>query len=98
MIILVQVNDEVLRELPAEDKETIKKALKSLTIEEGIKESEVKIVPVSLIPIRLQHIFRELGKEGYIVKESIVLNGKLFLLAIKKGRKLDIAPDFEARF
>ncbi len=98
MVILVRVNDEVLRDLPAEDEETIKKALKSLAIEEGVNESDIKIVPVSLIPIRLQHIFRELGKEGYIVKESVVLNGKLFLLAIKKGRKLDIAPDFEARF
>jgi len=98
MLVQVNVNDEVLRDLPAEDKETIKKALKSLTKEEGVKESDIKIVPVSLIPIRLQHIFRELGKEGYVVKESIVLNGKLFLLAIKKGKKLDVAPDFEARF
>ena len=98
MIVMVEINDEVLKDLSAEDKRVISEALESLTIEEGIKESDIKIVPVSLIPIRLQHIFRELGKDGYIVKESLVLNGKLFLLAVKKGKKLDIAPDFETRF
>ena len=98
MIILVQVSDEVLKNLSAEDKKAVEKALKSLILEEGLEEPNIKILPVSLVPIRLQHIFRELGKEGYIVKGSIVLNGKLFLFAVKKGEKLDIAPDFEARF
>jgi hypothetical protein len=83
--------------LTDEEKHLLDEAVKNAAKEERVSSDDVRIVTTDLIPIRLQHIFRDLGKKGYIVKETLVLNGKLFLIAVKKGGRLDIAPDFEHR-
>jgi len=79
------------------NKPELKEAVERLMSEENVALEDVKIVSTSIVPMRLQHIFRNLGKEGYVVKESIVIDGDLYLIAIKKGKKFDIAPDFEAK-
>ncbi len=83
--------------LTDEERRLLHEAIENAAKEERVSEDDVRVITTDLIPIRLQHIFRNLGKEGYIVKETLVLNGKLFLIAVKKGEKLDIAPDFEHR-
>ncbi len=75
----------------------IEEAIDKIVKEEGIEREDVKVVSSSVVPMRLQHIFRDLGKEGYVVKESLVVNGELYLIAVRKGERLDIAPDFEKR-
>ena len=75
----------------------LEEAINKIIKEEGIHREDVKVVSSSVVPMRLQHIFRDLGKEGYVVKESLVINGQLYLIAIKKGEKMDLAPDFEKR-
>jgi len=81
--------------ITSREPELVEEALRTITEEKGVSKDDIRIVSMDLIPIRLQHIFRQLGKEGYVVKETLVLNGKLLLVAVRKGKKLDIAPDFE---
>ncbi len=88
---------EDLSELAVEERETLRKAMEDAARDEGVSLNDVRIVSGDVVPMRLQHIFRDLGKKGFVVKESLVLNGKLFLVAVRKGRSLDIAPDFEYR-
>lgn len=73
----------------------ISEVINRIAKEEGIPENHIKVVASDSVPMRLQHIVRDLGMQGFVVKESIVLNGKLFLVAVRRGEKFDFAPDFE---
>ncbi|MCD6324527.1 MAG: hypothetical protein J7L55_05425 [Desulfurococcales archaeon] len=88
---------EQLPGLSEEDRITLKQAMEDAAKDEKVSLDDVRVVPGDVVPMRLQHIFRDLGKEGFVVKESLVLNGRLFLIAVRKGKPLDIAPDFEYR-
>ncbi len=73
----------------------ISEVVKRIAEEEGIPEDHIKVVASDIIPMRLQHIVRDLGMQGFVVRETVVLNGKLFLVAVRRGEKFDFAPDFE---
>jgi|Deesub1362A_J573_1020465.scaffolds.fasta_scaffold26686_3 hypothetical protein len=59
----------------------------------GLNTDNICIYEVDYMPMRLQHIFNELGKKGIIVLESHILNGKLILICLKVAEKdLALAP------
>ena len=59
----------------------------------GLNIDDIHIYEVDYVPMRLQHIFNELGKKGMIVLETHILDGKLILLCLKVAEKdLAVAP------
>ncbi|MCD6340688.1 MAG: hypothetical protein J7L51_01910, partial [Desulfurococcales archaeon] len=72
--------------------------LRELADELGTDLSNITIYECEFAPIRIQHLINELGKKGYVVLETLVLNGRFFLLTMKKSDKdLKLAIDYEFR-
>jgi len=70
--------------------------LRELASEIGANSDDIAVYESEFAPIRIQHLINELGKKGYIVLETLVLDGKFYLLTMKKSNKdLKLAVDHE---
>ena len=75
-------------------KERISDILEALT-KEGINVDDLKIFKCSFIPMRIHHIVHELGKKGYILKSTVIVDGNLLLIAVRTSDKdLKLVPDY----
>jgi len=49
--------------------------------------------------VRIQHIVNELSKEGYVIIETLIINGRLFFIALRRSNKdLELAPDYDVKY
>ncbi len=72
--------------------------LKELADELGTDLSNITVYECEFAPVRIQHLINDLGKKGYVVLETLVLDGKFFLLTLKRSdRDLKLAVDYEFR-
>mgnify|MGYP000029318762 CR=1 FL=1 len=70
--------------------------LRELVSEIGADSDDIAVYESEFAPIRIRHLINELGKKGYIVLETLVLDGKFYLLTMKKSNKdLKLAVDHE---
>ena len=77
--------------------EELKRVIHETLAEKDIPARKLVLYEYKYIPVRLQHIFRELGKHGVIVHGTLVYNGKLYIIGERRGEVYDIAPDYEYR-
>jgi len=69
-----------------------------LASELGVNVNEILIYEYEVVPIRIQHLVNELGRRGQVLLETLILDGRFFLLALKKSsRDLKLATDYESR-
>lgn len=75
-------------------REVVEEVVKELT-SSGVSEGCVKVFKYPFIPVRIQHIVNELGREGFTVAETLVIDGVLYVVATKRGDKdLKLAVDY----
>lgn len=95
---LEDLEPDILKQVELEKlDEELKRVIHETLEEENIRVEKLVLYEYKYIPVRLQHIFRELGKQGVIVHSTLVYNGKLYIIGEKKGERYDIAPDYEYR-
>lgn len=79
-------------------KEALIEEVSSLAEEQGVRPEDVTVYEYPFAPVRIQHIVNELGKEGYVLLGTTVIEGRLYLLATKRGEgDLGLAPDYGPR-
>jgi len=79
-------------------KEALIEEVNSLAKERGLRPENVAVYVYPFAPVRIQHIVNELGREGYVLLGTTIIEGKLYLLATKKGEgDLGLAPDYGPR-
>jgi len=65
----------------------------------NLDDKNVKIFESDVIPIRIQHLVNELSKEGYVIIETLIINGRLFIIASRRSNKdLGLAPDYSVKY
>ncbi len=75
-------------------KEKISDVLEALS-KEGTSVDNLKVFRCSFIPMRIHHIVHELGKKGYILKSTVIVDGDLLLIAVRASDKdLKLVPDY----
>jgi len=73
----------------------IEKEVKDIAKELGVSEHDLKVFRYDFIPMRIQHIVYELAKRGYILIETLISNGELIVIALRKSNKeLRLVPDY----
>ncbi|MCD6083977.1 MAG: hypothetical protein J7J20_00390 [Desulfurococcales archaeon] len=72
--------------------------LKELADDVGVDLNNIAVYECGFAPVRIQHLINELGKKGYVVLETLVLNGRFYLVTLKKSDKdLKLAIDYKFR-
>ncbi len=95
---LEDLEPDILKQVELEELgEELKRVIRETLEEENIRVEKLVLYEYKYIPVRLQHIFRELGKQGVIVHSTLVYNGRLYIIGEKREEKYDIAPDYEYR-
>lgn len=70
-----------------------------LSILGDLNERDVKIFEGDIIPVRIQHIVNELSKKGYVIVETVIINGRLFIISSRRSNKdLGLAPDYDVKY
>lgn len=79
-------------------KEALIEEVNSLAKERGLRPEDVAVYVYPFAPVRIQHIVNELGREGYVLLGTAIIEERLYLLATKKGEgDLGLAPDYGPR-
>ncbi len=93
---LEDLEPDILKQVELKDlDDELKRVIHETLEEENIGVEKLVLYEYKYIPVRLQHIFRELGKRGVIVHSTLVYNGKLYIIGEKKSGTFDFAPDYE---
>ena len=87
-----------ISKLDEDSRQYLVEYMNELANELGVRDSDIIVYECDVVPIRIQHLINELGKKGQVVLETLVLNGKFFLLTLKRSnRDLKLAVDYEFR-
>jgi len=63
--------------------------------EVGVGVDDVVVYEYPVVPVRIQHIVNELGRRGEVLVSTAIVEGRLYLLAVRRGAgDLHLAPDY----
>ncbi len=95
---LEDLEPDILKQVELEELgEELKRVIRETLEEENIGVEKLALYEYKYVPVRLQHVFRELGKHNVIVRSTLVYNGRLYIIGERKEKRYDIAPDYEYR-
>ncbi len=87
-----------IEEVPEDLRKALAEEVEETARESGVRPDDVLIYEYPVIPVRIQHIVNELGREGKVLLSTTIINGRLYLLAVRRGSgDLHLAPDYGLR-